>query len=56
MVAGQRIDEAAVSSFVDDAVIIIAHNASFDRKFTERYWPIFQRKGLGLFGDRDRMA
>jgi DNA polymerase III subunit epsilon len=43
MVAGQRIDEAAVSSFVDDAVIVIAHNESFDRKFAERYWPIFQR-------------
>jgi DNA polymerase-3 subunit epsilon len=47
MVAGQRIDEAAVSSFVDDSVIVIAHNASFDRKFAERYWPIFQRKAWG---------
>ena len=47
MVAGQRIDEAAVSSFVDDSVIVIAHNASFDRKFAERYWPIFQRKAGG---------
>jgi DNA polymerase-3 subunit epsilon len=47
MVAGQRIDETAVSSFADDAVIVIAHNASFDRKFAERYWPIFQRKAWG---------
>src|SRR5215467_14437780 len=47
MVAGQRIDEVAVSSFADDVVIIIAHNASFDRKFAERYWPIFQRKAWG---------
>jgi len=47
MVTGCRIDEAAVSSFADDAVIIIAHNASFDRKFAERYWPIFQRKAWG---------
>jgi DNA polymerase-3 subunit epsilon len=47
MVAGQHIDEDAVSSFVDDAVIVIAHNASFDRKFAERYWPIFQRKSWG---------
>ena len=47
MVAGQRIDEVAVSSFADDAVIVIAHNASFDRKFAERYWPIFQRKAWG---------
>ena len=47
MVAGQYIDEAAVSSFADEAVIVIAHNASFDRKFAERYWPIFQRKAWG---------
>jgi DNA polymerase-3 subunit epsilon len=47
MVAGQRVDEEAVSSFADDAVIVIAHNASFDRKFAERYWPIFQRKAWG---------
>lgn len=47
MVAGQRIDEVAVSSFAEDAVIVIAHNASFDRKFAERYWPIFQRKAWG---------
>jgi DNA polymerase III subunit epsilon len=47
MVAGQRIDEATVSSFVADSVIVIAHNAGFDRKFAERYWPIFERKAWG---------
>lgn len=47
MVAGHRIDEAAVSSFTEDAVIVIAHNAGFDRKFAERYWPILQRKAWG---------
>src|SRR5215467_13629661 len=47
MVAGQRIDEVAVSSFADDVVIVIAHNASFDRKFAERYWPVFVRKAWG---------
>jgi len=47
MVAGHRIGEAAVSSFAEDAVIVIAHNAGFDRKFAERYWPIFQRKAWG---------
>ena len=40
MVAGQRIDEAVVSAFVEDAVIVIAHNAGFDRKFAERYWSL----------------
>jgi DNA polymerase-3 subunit epsilon len=47
MVAGQRIDDSTVFSFVDDAVIAIAHNAGFDRKFVERYWSIFQRKAWG---------
>ena len=47
MVAGHRIDEGAVSAFVDEAVIVIAHNANFDRKFAERYWPIFERKAWG---------
>src|SRR5581483_1891522 len=44
LVSGHRIDPDAVSAFVSDAVIIVAHNASFDRKFVERYWPIFERK------------
>jgi DNA polymerase-3 subunit epsilon len=47
MVAGQRIDEAVVSAFVEDAVIVIAHNAGFDRKFAERYWPVFERRAWG---------
>src|SRR5712672_2280988 len=44
MVAGQHIDPAAVSSFVADANVIIAHNANFDRRFAERYWPEFEQK------------
>ena len=47
LVAGRRIDEAEVASFVADAAIVIAHNAGFDRKFAERYWPIFERKAWG---------
>jgi len=47
MVAGQRIDQAVVSAFVEDAVIVIAHNAGFDRKFAERYWPVFERRAWG---------
>jgi hypothetical protein len=34
MVAGQRIDEAAVSAFVEDAVIVVAHNAGNPRPRT----------------------
>lgn len=47
MVAGHRIDDAAVTAFVEDAVITIAHNSGFDRKFAERYWPIFEHKAWG---------
>jgi DNA polymerase-3 subunit epsilon len=44
MVAGHHIDPDAVTAFASDAVIIVAHNANFDRKFVERYWPVFERK------------
>ena len=47
MVAGQRIDPDVVSAFVADAVIVIAHNAGFDRMFAERYWPIFEQMAWG---------
>jgi DNA polymerase III subunit epsilon len=47
MVAGHRIDEAEVAAFVYDAAIIIAHNSSFDRRFAERYWPVFEQKAWG---------
>ena len=42
MVAGHRIDIATLEAFVADADIIIAHNASFDRKFAERLSPTFE--------------
>ena len=42
MVAGQRIDDVAVTRFVDGARWIIAHNAAFDRPFIERRLPLFQ--------------
>ena len=44
MVSGHRIVPDAVSAFASDAVIIVAHNANFDRKFAERYWSVFERK------------
>lgn len=64
MLAGQKIDPAAVVSFVSDVAIVIAHNAGFDRKFAERYWPTFEHlpwacsatqidwRGLGFEGAR----
>jgi DNA polymerase-3 subunit epsilon len=47
MVAGHRIGESEVNAFVEDAAIVIAHNSGFDRKFAERYWPIFEGKAWG---------
>ena len=44
MAAGHKIDTEAVSAFAADAAIVIAHNAAFDRKFAERYWPTFANK------------
>ena len=41
MVEGQKIDGAEVEQFVSDVHIVIAHNANFDRKLAERFWPIF---------------
>lgn len=44
MVAGQRIDDAAVEDAIMAAHLVIAHNAEFDRKFSELRWNNFVRK------------
>ena len=44
MVQRHKIDIIAVDQFVTDADIIIAHNASFDRRFLERLSPAFRMK------------
>lgn len=41
MVAGHKIDDNAVDLFASDAVVVIAQNAGFDRRFAQRYWPTF---------------
>ena len=41
MVAGQRIDDAAVARLLDGVGIVIAHNAGFDRRFLEPRLPLF---------------
>lgn len=41
MVAGQRIDDAAVAALVQAADLIVAHNAGFDRPFAEARLPVF---------------
>ena len=44
MVAGHKIDAAALVDFASAANIIIAHNAGFDRKFAERSWDFFRHR------------
>jgi DNA polymerase-3 subunit epsilon len=44
MVAGKTIDCEAAARFIDDAVLVIAHEARFDRPFCERLVPAFTGK------------
>lgn len=44
MVEGRAIDPAQVATFVAPAALIVAHNASFDRRFLERYCETFNTK------------
>jgi DNA polymerase-3 subunit epsilon len=41
MVAGRKIDDAAVARLLEGVGIVIAHNAGFDRKFLEPRLPVF---------------
>ncbi len=41
-VAGHAIDNDVVEDFVAAADVVIAHHASFDRRFVEHRWPSFQ--------------
>lgn len=41
MVQGQRIDDAQVQALVEEADLVLAHNAGFDRPFVESRLPVF---------------
>lgn len=43
-VAGKSIDAAQVATLLDDAQLVIAHNAAFDRPMVEKLWPGFETK------------
>ena len=47
MVAGKAIDWAKVTSLVESADLILAHNAGFDRQFLERACEAFEHKPWG---------
>jgi len=42
MVAGQVFDDGLVAEMAEDAHLVIAHNAAFDRKFVEARFPVFK--------------
>jgi DNA polymerase III subunit epsilon len=44
MVAGASLDPAEVEAFLGEVVLVIAHNAGFDRRFAERFCGAFARK------------
>lgn len=44
MVLGQSIDPADVAAFAKDASLVVAHNASFDRRFLEDFCETFVKK------------
>lgn len=44
MVLGHQIDTAEVSAFSEQADLVIAHNAGFDRQFVEKLFPSFALK------------
>jgi DNA polymerase III subunit epsilon len=44
MVTGHSIDDRAVNDLLGRVVLVIAHNASFDRRFLERRLPAFANK------------
>ncbi|MFD2263457.1 3'-5' exonuclease [Lacibacterium aquatile] len=44
-VAGHRIDDQEVAAFLGGAALVVAHNASFDRPFCEKHWPVFADVG-----------
>jgi DNA polymerase-3 subunit epsilon len=47
MVQGLRIDDAAVTAMVQQADLVVAHNAGFDRPFVEARFPVFAAKAWG---------
>ena len=47
MLKGKKINDNDVKEYIDDAVIILAHNAPFDRQMVEKRFPFFKDKHWG---------
>lgn len=44
MVRGQRLDDAAIIALVEQAQLVVAHNAEYDRPICEKRLPVFAEK------------
>lgn len=44
MVRGQIIDLERIRALIEPALLVLAHNAAFDRPMVEKHWPIFEEK------------
>ena len=49
MVSGEAIDVKQVTNMLEKAVLVVAHNAKFDRQFVEKLSDSFERYFLGMF-------
>ena len=47
MLTGKKINDDDVKEYIDEAVIILAHNAPFDRQMVEKRFPFFKDKHWG---------
>lgn len=47
MVAGKRIDDAAVERLLEGVSLVVAHNSKFDRVFLEKRLPVFAKLPWG---------
>ena len=47
MVKGHKIKTDNVKEFINDAPLILAHNANFDRQMAEKYFSFFSKKSWG---------
>jgi DNA polymerase III subunit epsilon len=51
-VRGQRLDDETVADLAEEAALVIAHNAAFDRRFVERLFPVFVDKPWGCSSEQ----
>ncbi len=47
MLEGQSISTGDIESFIQNAVLVVSHNAAFDRPFCERFCPRFAEQAWG---------